>query len=51
MDGAVAEKVDPALMGGDSNAPPAGGMVLGDDGLPVQVEENKEDECIPPEIL
>ena len=44
---------DPALMdapGGDPSAP-AGGLVLGEDGLPIQQEENKEDEIIPPEIL
>ena len=45
---------DPALMDG-AGAPgegaPAGGLVLGDDGLPIQVEENKEDEIIPPEVL
>ena len=47
---------DPALMenaapdGGDPNAP-AGGLVLGEDGLPVQVEENKAEEIIPEEIL
>ena len=45
---------DPALMDGAAAAPgdaPAGGLVLGEDGLPVQQEENKEDEIIPPEIL
>ena len=45
---------DPALMDGAAGAPgdaPAGGLVLGEDGLPVPVEENKEDEIIPPEIL
>ena len=46
---------DPALMenaaaAGDPNAP-AGGLVLGEDGLPVQVEENKVEEIIPEEIL
>ena len=44
---------DPALMdapGGDPSAP-AGGLVLGEDGLPIQQEENKEDEIIPIEIL
>ena len=43
---------DPALMdgapGGDG---PAGGLQLGEDGLPIPVEENKEEEIIPPEIL
>ena len=45
---------DPALMDGagpGGDQAPAGGLVLGEDGLPVQVEENKEDEIIPPEIL
>ena len=44
---------DPALMdgaGGAENAP-AGGLTIGDDGLPVQPEENKVEEIIPEEIL
>ena len=44
---------DPALMDG-AGAPvdgaPAGGLVLGEDGLPQKAEENKEDEIIPPEV-
>ena len=46
---------DPALMDaagapGDPAAP-AGGLELGEDGLPVNPEENKENEIIPEEIL
>ncbi len=57
MDGeAVAEnkpQPDPALMDGApaGDQPPAGGLQLGEDGLPIPVEENKEEEIIPPEIL
>ena len=54
MDGeAVAEnqpQPDPALMDGAGGAP-AGGLVLGEDGLPVQAEENKVEEIIPEEVL
>ena len=55
LDGTQAQP-DPALMeGAAAGAPgegaPAGGLVLGEDGLPIQVEENKEEEIIPPEIL
>ena len=44
---------DPALMEGApaGDMPPAGGLPLGEDGLPLPVEENKEDEIIAPEIL
>ena len=45
---------DPALMdnaGAPAEGAPAGGLVLGEDGLPAKPEENKEDEIIPPEIL
>ena len=59
MDG-EASQPDPALMdagaapgdgaNADPNAP-AGGLVLGEDGLPIRPEENKEDEIIPEEIL
>ena len=56
MDGeAVAEnqpQPDPALMdGAGGEGAPAGGLVLGEDGLPVQAEENKVEEIIPEEIL
>ena len=56
MDGeaAVAEnqpQPDPALMEGGGDAAPAGGLQLGEDGLPIPVEENKEEEIIPPEVL
>ena len=34
--------------GGDA---PAGGLVIGEDGLPVQMEEVKAEEIIPEEIL
>ena len=57
MDGeAVAENqptADPALMEGSAPAgdmAPGGGLELGEDGLPIPVEENK-DEIIPEEIL
>ena len=59
MDGEANAQPDPALMdgapadggaGGDPNAP-AGGLVLGDDGLPIKPEEDKTDEIIPEEIL
>ena len=58
MDGEAAvtdaQQPDPSLMQGapmGDPSQPAGGLVLGEDGLPVQMEENKEDEIIPPEIF
>ena len=37
---------------GDGSGAPAGGIVLGDDGLPVNMDdEEKKEETIPPEIL
>ena len=58
MDGeTVAEnppQQDPALMEGAAtggDAAPAGGLELGEDGLPIQIEENKIEEIIPEEIL
>ena len=48
------QQPDPALMeGGAAGADggPAGGLVLGDDGLPLAPEENKLEEIIPEEIL
>ena len=46
---------DPAMPEGgapvDPDAAPAGGLTLGDDGLPVQPEEEKVQELIPEEIL
>ena len=44
---------DPALMdgaGAPADGAPAGGLVLGEDGLPQRAEENKEDEIIPSEV-
>ena len=49
--GAVTDNQPPAGDNFGGSAAPAGGMVLGDDGLPMQVEENKVEEIIPPEIL
>ena len=56
MDGeTVAEsrpQPDPTLMdGAPAGDAPAGGLQLGEDGLPIPVDENKEEEIIPPEIL
>ena len=56
MDGEAAPEnqpqPDPALMdGAGADGAPAGGLVLGEDGLPVQAEENKVEEIIPEEIL
>ena len=64
MDGEAPAQPDPAVADaagappvegeappvGDPNAP-AGGLKLGEDGLPVKEEEEKKDEVIPPEIL
>ena len=36
---------------GDGSGAPAGGIVLGDDGLPVANDEDTKQETIPPEIL
>ena len=36
---------------GDGSGAPAGGIVLGDDGLPVNVGEEDKNETIPPEVL
>ena len=36
---------------GDGSGAPAGGIVLGDDGLPVNANEEDKNETIPPEIL
>ena len=36
---------------GDGTGAPAGGIVLGDDGLPVPLNEEEKSETIPPEIL
>ena len=36
---------------GDGSGAPAGGIVLGDDGLPVATGEEEKNETIPPEIL
>ena len=59
MDGEAAvtdenQQPDPALMEGGAAAidgAPAGGLVLGDDGLPIAPEETKIEEIIPEEIL
>ena len=49
MEGQAA--ADPnAPVGGDTDAP-AGGLQFGADGMPVEVEETKEEGVIPPEIL
>ena len=48
------QQPDPALMEGGAagaDGAPAGGLVLGDDGLPIAPEENKAEEIIPEEIL
>ena len=50
MDGGQPQP-DPALMENGGDGAPAGGLVLGEDGLPVQAEENKAEEIIPEEIL
>ena len=36
---------------GDGSGAPAGGMILGDDGLPIANDEEEKKETIPPEIL
>ena len=41
---------EPTRAAGADGAP-AGGLVLGDDGLPIAPEENKAEEIIPEEIL
>ena len=51
MDGEPGAVTDNQPAGDNFGAAPAGGMVLGDDGLPMQAEENKVEEIIPPEIL
>ena len=49
MEGQAA--TDPnAPVGGDTDAP-AGGLQFGADGMPVEIEETKEEGIIPPEIL
>ena len=47
-------EAEPALMdgaGAPGDSAPAGGLVLGEDGLPIQQEEAKVEEIIPEEIL
>ena len=45
------DDANPDGLVGDGAGAPAGGIVLGDDGLPVNMEDEEKKEMIPEEIL